>query len=227
MRRTRVRPAVVAIAVLAAVAIVAALLLTRKADRGADELQAVDTSHSATTPAPPPEITWAEAGGMKLPVSRTNGPRVTADGLATGFAQSEAGAAVAACHLLVRTGATVDAQVFESTLAAQATGANVAALKRTVTAQRAQLASVTATSAAGELAGYIVRTFDLTSGTAVVDVILSAPDLPADQRFLQVTVSLQWQKGDWRVVAPPRGDWASVSTPLASEPAGMLRYEDI
>jgi hypothetical protein len=61
----------------------------------------------------------------------------------------------------------------------------------------------------------------------VVEVVVSSPTLSARAPFVSFAVALQWSYGDWRVVAPARGDWGSVSTALGSRPAGLLTYDQI
>lgn len=216
--------------VLAVVGI-AALLNTGGPEAGTP---AVPTSALPPPTPPPPEVTWLDAGGVEVPVSRTHGPRDTADGLAKGFSRSEDGAALAAANLLIRTGPTVGPRVFKPTVTGQATGANVAALNLAVNEQYEQLrksagipAGEPVPGANGELVGYHLGTYADSSGAATVDIVLTSPDLAASERFLQVTVALQWINDDWWVIAPPNGDWSTVSTPLGSAPTGLLRYQDV
>ena len=180
---------------------------------------------ATSTPAPP-DLTWEEAGGVALPVSGTHGPRLTQDGLASGWSESEPGAAIAAAHLLIRTGPTVGPEVFEPTITGQTTGPNVAALKLAVNEQYAELqTNSTAPAAGAQLVGYRIGSYG--DDAATVDLVLESADLSASDRYLQVTVSLRWMNDDWWLVAPPNGDWAQVSTPLGSLPDGLQRYEDL
>ena len=78
-----------------------------------------------------------------------------------------------------------------------------------------------------QLVGYRVATYDPDDGSAVIDVVLDSAQLAESERYLQVTVSLQWLNDDWWLVAPPKGDWALVSTPLGALPDGLQRYEDL
>ncbi len=199
--------------------------------RGAEAGKAEDattTFRSAPAVTPMPAITWVVVGGVPLPTSRTHGPRNDRDGLASGFSNSESGAALAAVHLLIRTGPTVGPSVFEPTITGQSTGVNVAALKVTTNEIYAETAAASSETPTGtEVVGYRVESFASSPGSATVDVVLTSPALQQTHRSLQTTVSLEWINGDWWVVAPPLGDWGQVSTPIAELPAGLQRYEDI
>jgi hypothetical protein len=188
---------------------------------------AATTASAVPSTTPPPDITWSAIGGVPLPTSRTHGPRSDRDGLSAGFSNSEPGAALAAVHLLIRTGPTVGPAVFEPTIGSQATGANVAALKLATNELYADTSASPGTDSGTEVLGYRVESYAASPGSATVDVVLTSPALRQTDRSLQTTVSLEWLKGDWWIVAPPLGDWGQVSTPIGELPDGLQRYEDI
>ena len=226
-RRSWLAGGIVALVLMA----LAGFLLVQSRDAPQVTVQPLPPTAEASPTSPPVELSWVDAGGVALPVSATHGPRRLVADLASGWAQSEEGAALAAAHLLVRTGPTVGPEVFEPTITGQATGPNVAALKLAVNEQYAELAQ-TATATRGpqgsaQLVGYRVATFDLETGAAVIDLVLDSSQLTESERYLQVTVSLEWLNDDWWLVAPPKGDWALVSTPLGALPDGLQRYEDL
>lgn len=175
----------------------------------------------------------ADVAGVAMPVSRTHGPRVLEDGRARGFSDSEAGAALAAVHLLMRTSAAAGSDVFEGTLSTQALGANVTAMRQLLLEQYAELRSTQDVADGAPLPigdadvrGYKIQAYQ--PGTAAtVDVLLSSAVLDEQQRLAQFRVVLQRTDDDWWLVAPPRGDWGAVAVPLGSEPLGLQRYEDI
>jgi hypothetical protein len=209
----------------------AGFLLVQNRDAPQVEAQLPQPTAEAAASPTPVELSWVEAGGVALPVSATHGPRRLVADLASGWSLSEAGAALAAAHLLVRSGPTVGPEVFEPTITGQTTGPNVAALKLAVNEQYAELeqseTATQSTQAATELVGHRVATVDLETGSAVIDLVLDSPQLSESDRYLQVTVSLEWLNDDWWLVAPPKGDWALVSTPLGALPDGLQRYEDL
>jgi hypothetical protein len=184
------------------------------------------SSAAAPTSSAVPDLSWVEAGGVALPVSAMHGPRELEDGRAVGYALSEQGAALAAVNLLVRSGPTVPAEVFEATITEQTTGPNVAALRLAVQEQHGELGTAAEPDPA-QVQGYRVAAFRDSPGSATVEVFLGSSDLASQDRALQVTVAMLWVNGDWRLVAPPKGDWQQVSTPLGALPPGMLRYEDL
>jgi hypothetical protein len=179
-------------------------------------------------------VRWEDVGGVSLPVSATHGPRVETGGRASGYSRSESGAALAAVQVLMRTSATSGSGVFLPVIATQVTGANVAAFKAATLEEYERLRAQTAVAsgapipgADARIAGYRIARYGETSGTATVEVVVGSPALSERAPFVSFAVPLQWSYGDWRVVAPARGDWGSVSTVLGSRPAGLLAYDQL
>jgi hypothetical protein len=209
----------------------AGFLLVQNREAPQQEVLSPQPTTEASPTLPPVELSWVEVGGVALPVSATHGPRSLVEGLASGWSLSEEGAALAAAHLLVRSGPTVGPEVFEPTITGQTTGPNVAALKLAVDEQHAELEQTApapqGSQSSAQLLGYRVATVDLETGAAVIEVVLDSLQLSDSERYLQVTVSLEWLNDDWWLVAPPKGDWALVSTPLGALPDGLQGYEDL
>src|SRR5689334_20533061 len=133
-RRTRrlVIAALVGVVLLAACVYPAGLYVNAHLEDGqpAPPVAAVDPSAGlgfadALLPA---DVTWTRLAGVALPFSPQTGPVRTVGALAGGFAQSRAGAVVAALHLLVRTAPQVGPAVFEPAIAEQVTGEHAAAM---------------------------------------------------------------------------------------------------
>ncbi len=211
--------------VVAAVAILIYALLREPPETTA----APNPPAPSTQPAIPADLTWEPIAGVELPVSRTHGPRITGDGLAKGFSDSELGAALAAVHILVRTGSNVGPDIYEPTITQQVTGSNAAAMKVLTDQQYQQLRVAAGVEDGGplpggnaEVLGYRIAAF--TDDTATVAVIMTAPDIAG--QVLTFDVTLQRAAEDWQVVAPPRGDWGAVATTLSATPEGMLRYDE-
>jgi hypothetical protein len=219
-----------ALVVLGVLAVVAGLLGAYLLGRGTDD--------PATAPAPAPTITQTAAAdvqlrsvaGVLLPFSATHGPRITSDGRAAGYSRSELGAAIAAIQVLARTSPSAGSDLFDPVLASQVTGTNLAAMKLAVSDSYQQLRATTSVPD-GEpvpgndatVSGYVVRSYGDTA--ASVDVVLASSTLSSSGQFVSFAVSLIWQSDDWRVIAPPNGDWGSVSTTLGALPPGLQRYE--
>ncbi len=198
---------------------------------------------STSTPetSAPPDLSWTPVGGVLLPASRLHGPWITAHGRTAGYSRSEAGAALAAVQVLLRTSPTAGPGIFLPVLTSQVTGVNVAALKQTLLAEYAVLRERFTSTGQGtplppgapipgvdaRVVGYRLDAYDQAVGTALVEVVLDSPALRASGRDVTFAVSLRWSDGDWRVLAPPRGDGASVATVQASTPPGMQRYDDL
>ena len=176
-----------------------------------------------------PDITWAKTAGVDLPLSRTHGPRTVTAATASGFSNSELGAAIAAVHVLIRSSAAAGPVVFEPTITQQVTGANAAAMKLLVAQQYEQLRRDKGAAAGepiagdAEVLGYRVGAYD-SRASAVIQVFLTSPELSAKGQRLRFDVRLQRADDDWRVVAPPRGDWGAVTTTLSGSPDGLLSY---
>jgi hypothetical protein len=76
--------------------------------------------------------------------------------------------------------------------------------------------------ATARVVGY-VPTY-VSSGAANVDLVISSDELALRRQYVAVRVSLQWSDGDWRLVAPPQGDWATVTTGIDVLPPDFRRY---
>lgn len=223
--------AAVGFAVLLVVVLV--VVLTRDSDD--NEAAPADTSRpTASAAASVPVFRWDEVAGVKVPWSATHGPRVVEGAEASGYSRSEQGAALAAAQVLMRTSATAGSDVFLPAIATQVTGPNTAALKAALLQQYEQLRAQAAVAdgapipgADARITGYRVAAYDADAGTATVDVVVDSATLRTRGQLLTFAVSLQWAYDDWRVLAPPQGDWGAVATQLGSPPSGLQRYEQI
>lgn len=180
--------------------------------------------------APSSDVSWTTVAGVLLPVSRADGPRLPTATTASGFSRRRRGAALAAVHVLIRSSPTAGPQTFESTIMRQVTGVNVAAMKLLTVDEYNRLradASVApgqAVEGDARVRGYRVEAFN--DAAATVSILLDSPTLQAKGQLLNVQVQLNWASADWRVVAPPRGDWAAATTTLATMPGGAQRYDE-
>jgi hypothetical protein len=231
-RRGRlVLAAVVGLGVLLVVALV--VVLARSSDDNA--AAPADTPHQ-TEPAEAsvPAFRWDEVAGVRVPWSATHGPRIVEGGEASRYSRSEQGAALAAAQVLMRTSASAGSDVFLPAIATQVTGPNTAAMKATLLQQYERLRVQAAVAdgapipgADGLITGYRVAAYDADAGTATVDVVVDSAVLRTRGQLLSFAVSLLWAYDDWRVLAPPRGDWGAVATQLGTPPAGLQLYEQI
>jgi hypothetical protein len=192
----------------------------------------------AATPAASPgraPLTWREVAGVRLPFSAVHGPRVTDHGRAAGYSHTRQGAALAAVQVLDRTSATAGPVVYRPVLAGQVAGANAVAMSQRLDERYQQLRhqpGLTVTD--GEpipgnnatVAGYLLDDYDEQAGTALAEVLMAAPDLSGGQ-VVAFAVGLQWTDGDWRVLAPPNGEWGTLARQLPGAPAGTLDYGQV
>jgi hypothetical protein len=207
---------------LVAVVMICAIAATTLAltHHGGSATDSTPSSRGTPTPQPAaPKVRWVQLAGVSLPVSTTDGPHDLSNGLARGFSDTPDGAALAAVHLVVRTSPSVSPAIVNTTLQQQVVGPNQPALLRSVSDAR----SVHAPAATARVAGYIPVYFD-PSRSASVDLVIGSPELALRRQYLSVRVSLQWSDDDWRLVAPPQGDWATVTSTIDGLPVGMHRY---
>jgi hypothetical protein len=191
---------------------------------------------ASAPPNGPAAVTWQDVAGLALPVSPVAGPRDVSPRGARGFAHTDAGAAFAAVHILVRTFPFVGSRVFGPTITEQVDGRDAAALSR-LTEQAYQQAAQAARvrdggsirSEGGTIAGYRIdepgnATVD--KDAATVHVLIRQTGNPEAEGFTEYRVQLVWHDGDWHVIAPPWGDWRNAACAMPSaDPADYRTYD--
>jgi len=175
-------------------------------------------------------LSWADFHGIALPASATDGPLYVRDGLAWGFADTPRVALLAAINIAVRTAALWGPAIYGPTISRQVTGADTAALLAADTSDYAQLraaAHVKAGQPAGR--GYAAETAyrfaAWAPGDATVDIVTAGPGNSGTTVLAVTRIEVLWQRGDWRVVAPPGGNWASSASSVSSL-AGYTPFPD-
>lgn len=176
----------------------------------------------------PVDLTFSEVAGVRLPLSQAAGPREVTGGLASGFAHTRTGAALAAAHILVRIHPEVGADVFGPTLEQQVVGDDVQALAANVADAYEQLLQQWPTTygqPAGRLylaiPGYRVDSF--ADHRATVALLIEIPDSGNGSLLGATTVSMRWQQGDWALLAPAAG--AFTETSVVDDPSGFTFWE--
>ena len=197
--------------------------------RGAPPSARAASARPAKTQAAPPSpgtatgtgLRWADFHGIQLPESAKDGPRHTRGGLAWGFADTPGGALLAAVNIAVRTAAQWGPGIYQPTIRHQVTGPDTAALLKADASDYAALraaARVRPGQPAGR--GYAVeagfRFVAYTPAGATVDIVTEGPGSGGTTVMVATRVGVVWQRGDWRVVAPPGGNWASSATAISS-----------
>lgn len=188
-------------------------------------------SSAPTTADADGDISWVDVAGVQVPVSKLHGPRITDHGRAAGYSHSPQGAAIAAVQVLARASATAGPNVYVPILTSQVTGSNTADLTLNLDAEYGRLQSQRGVRDGrpipgndGTVLGYVITGYEPLESRARIDVVLTAAQLQAAGQVIVFTVSLTWAHEDWRVFAPPRGDWSSVARTLGAAPSGMLDY---
>ena len=166
-------------------------------------------------------LRWSGYHGVQLPSSPAAGPYHGANGLAWGFADTPLGALLAALNIGVRANAQWGPDVFVPTIGNQVTGPDAAALLASCQADYGQ-ASQAAHIAGGRPLGSAhvteeaFRWVAYTSSDATVDLVSAGPGSQGVTVRASTRVEVVWRGGDWRVVAPPGGDWGNAAAQLTS-----------
>jgi hypothetical protein len=166
-------------------------------------------------------LRWSSYHGVQLPSSPAAGPHHTANGLAWGFADTPLGALLAALDIAVRANAQWGPGIFVPTIGDQVTGPGAAALLASCQADYGQ-ASQDAHITAGQPLGnaYVTeeafRWLSWTPAQATVDLVSAGPGSQGVTIRASTRVQVIWRSGDWRVVAPPGGDWGNAAARLSS-----------
>ncbi|MGF6885940.1 hypothetical protein ABIA39_007547 [Nocardia sp. GAS34] len=142
---------------------------------------------------PPAGLDWQRSwGGAALPVSASDGPEKISNGIASGFADTPQGAALAACDALARTVAAPDG-VWQNVIRERYLGGGQALIDRIARSR-------TSTPDAAEYAivpdGIRVLT-DYRPDFAVVQIAVRASD-----GWAYGVWPMAWSGGDWRVRVP-------------------------
>ncbi len=166
-------------------------------------------------------LRWSDYHGVELPSSPAAGPRDTAGGLASGYSDTPLGALVAALNIGVRANAQWGPAVYIPAIRDQVTGPDAAALLASCQSgysQASQAAHVTAGAPLGN--AYVTeeafRWVAYTPADATLDLVSAGPG-SQDVTVMAVTrIEVLWSGGDWRVIAPPGGDWGNAAARLSS-----------
>ncbi len=157
--------------------------------------------------------------GTVVPASRQAGPGKGPWPLAAGFADSPAGAVLAAVNIAVRSGGQAGPDIFAATISRQVTGPTATALLDAAWTDYAAASDQHPPARPGGPAGTAdatLRAFRLVSfsaAAAVVEVLAAADSTGGKQVVIRLQV--RWLDGDWRLVAPPGGSFSAAAVPHA------------
>ena len=166
-------------------------------------------------------VRWSGFYGVELPVSAQAGPYDTSGGVAAGFAHTPLGALLAAVNIGVRANAQWGPRIFTAVIRGQVTGPDAAALLASCQAaydQAAQSRQV----AGGQPLGTVHVTEQafrwITYSPAAANLALAVAGPGDGGATVRASVQMEvvWDGGDWKVVAPPGGDWGNSAAGLSS-----------
>jgi hypothetical protein len=183
------------------------------APKGQDQASVPDVSLAG--------LRWSDFYGVELPSSVSAGPREVRGGVAAGFAHSPLGALLAAVNIGVRANAQWGPRIFTAVIRGQITGPDAAALLASCQAaygQASQSEGVTAGQPLGnaDVAEEAFRWVAYTPAAAILDLVSAAPGSNGATARASVQMEAVWDGGDWKVVAPPGGDWGNSAAGLSS-----------
>jgi hypothetical protein len=166
-------------------------------------------------------LRWSDFYGVELPVSAQAGPRDTSGGLAAGFARSPLGALLAAVNIGVRANAQWGPRIFAAVIRRQVTGPDAAALLANCEVAYGQ-ASQSRHVTGGQPLGTVdvteegFRWVAYTPAVAILDLVSAGPGSQGSTARASTRIQAVWDGGDWKLVAPPGGDWGNAATGLSS-----------
>jgi hypothetical protein len=166
-------------------------------------------------------LRWSGYHGVELPSSPAAGPRDTLGGLASGFTDTPLGALLAALNIAVRANAQWGPGTYGPTIRDQVTGPDAGALLSSCQADYAQASQAAHITGGAPLGNAYVseeafRWVAWTPSDATVDLVSAGPGSQGTTVQAATRVEVTWSGGDWRVVAPPGGDWGNDATELSS-----------
>jgi hypothetical protein len=166
-------------------------------------------------------VRWSGFYGVELPVSAQAGPYDTSGGMAAGFAHSPLGALLAAVNIGVRANAQWGPRIFTAVIRGQVTGPDAAALLAGCQAaydQAAQSGQVSGGQPLGtvDVTEQAFRWVAYTPAAAILDLVSAGPGSNGATVRASVQMEAVWDGGDWKVVAPPGGDWGNSAAGLSS-----------
>jgi hypothetical protein len=166
-------------------------------------------------------LRWYDFYGIELPFSAAAGPRAMSGGRSVGFARSPVGALLAAVNIGVRANAQWGPRIFAPVIRGQVTGPDAAALLANCRAsydQASQSADVTGGWPLGrvDVTEEAFRWIAYTPAAAIIDLVSAGQTAQGDTVRASTQVQVVWDDGDWKVIAPPGGDWGNSAREVPS-----------
>ena len=226
--RRVILPAAAVAAILLAAGLAFALAGRPPASRAPATAATAPASPASTAGQGQPQVPWVSLAsvrwsgfyGVELPVSAQAGPYDTRGGIAAGFAHTPLGALLAAVNIGVRANAQWGPRIFTAVIRGQVTGPDAAALLASCQAaydQAAQSGGVTGGQPLGtvDVTEQAFRWITYTPAAAILDLAVAGPGASGATVRASVQMEVVWDGGDWKVVAPPGGDWGNSAAELS------------
>jgi hypothetical protein len=186
---------------------------------------AAPTSSSSAAPATS-DVQYRPSPSQQplLPYSATYGPRSTDGGVATGFAHTEQGAAMAIEHAIYEVAGTAPPAVYEKAWATRWTNVPAQAITDTQQSYASYAATsgatygqyLTAPAGIGLFQGYLVAGDGTGDTVTITTVFLNQALGGQPERWSGSTFELRWAACDWVAV------WSAArAVPYQGKPAGM------
>jgi hypothetical protein len=223
MFRPRVLITAVAIALVAGLALAWSI---RPATAPGKTVPAHSASPQQTSSSYVPRVSlsglrWHSFYGVKLPYDAAEGPFDRRGGVAAGFAHDPLGALLAAVNIAVRANAQWGPRIFGPEIRDEVAGPDAPALLadcQTAYTQASQSAHVTGGRPLGtvDVTEEAFRWVAYTPAAATVELVSAGPDGQGNTVRASTQIGVVWDGRDWKVIAPPGGDWGNAATEVSS-----------
>jgi hypothetical protein len=149
------------------------------------------------------------------------GPRDTRRGRAAGFAHDPLGTLLAAVNIGVRANAQWGPRIFTTVIRGQITGPDAAILLancQTSYDQASRSEGVTGGQPLGNVDAVeeAFRWVSYRPDVAVIDLVSVGPGPQGSTVRASTQLRVVWDDGDWKVIAPPGGNWGNSAAELSS-----------
>lgn len=177
-------------------------------------------------------VRWSDFHGISVPVAAA-GPTKVQGGRASGFAHTSAGAVLAAIHISYRSESSAGPLVFEPTIAEQVVGPDKGTFlsNREASYQTSKArygvgpdGAITADYDKAQrervrVWAYRVDSYDPANASVQLlsQFVAVGGTTPS---YVNFAVTVRWVDGDWRILAPFNGEWATGATSLPDVPRG-------
>lgn len=191
---------------------------TRGPEQGVPQQCPTDTNASIPK-RQPTGVDWQPINDevpMEVPVSDRYGPCEITDTTASGYARTPRGAVLAATQIVIR--ASIPGPVGEDTIEGQVLPGTARDLLLDGL-EDGDPERASDTSAA--VAAFAIDSWS--SDSAEVSLVTTHEDIPGEVLVFD-GIRVVWKDGDWRMQAPPGGDWANVATRHDDMPTGFVRW---